>query len=433
MLKPLIIALLFQAFAMPPRTAVPNPAQVTVVPQKQKKDYDKLWARFVKARDKDDPKIVNDAEKLLKKTPTLSALIVLEAYIDLYNNRVPAAEARFERVLGHDPKNRIALSYLAEFAFSRENYPRASALYTRLLEADPSRTDVETKRQKALLLATEALIQAASRAEMENRPVQAEAMYVQALAIAPREPSLHGRLGDLYARQKMYGKAVDEFKKEKEFGGLPEDVDRRLAEALANDGKTDEAREILENLKKSGARDAGLDARLEELEDIGRWGKDLPVFRTIQAAPEVTREQLSAMIVRYFPQVADFRGTPQVVTDIQDSWARPEIQTVMGVGLVEPFSNHTFQPLAPVTRGDVAKAMARLARLLMVPAPAAPAIPVTDVGASNALFRDVQQVLGFGLMSLDDSDSFNVSARISGEQAVGAFVKLLELSRRILD
>ncbi len=429
MLNILIAALLFQPFSMPPRTALENPATVTPVPKKLAKDYDKLWNRFLKARGKDDEKILKDAGKLLQKNPGFSQVLMISAYIDLYSNRVPEAEAKLEKVLGPDPKNKIALSYLADFAFAREDYSRSSDLYSRLMESDPTRTDVETRRQKALLLATEDLIRSASRAEMENRLAQAESLYQHALQIAPKEPSLHDRLGDLYARQKKYDPALSEFRKARDLGGASDDLDRRIAEVLATQGKTDEARAILESLKKAGGADAALEAKLSELEDIGRWGQDLSTFRKIQAEPELTRAELSALIVRYFPQVSDFRRTPAVMTDIQDSWARAEIQTVVGIGLIELLPNHTFQPSEPVTRGEFAKILARLSRLLRVPAPAAPPIPTADVGSSNALYRDVQLVLGIGLMNLDDSGSFNINDRVPGENAVRSIEKLLELSR----
>src|SRR5438067_3638872 len=36
----------------------------------------------------------------------------------------------------------------------------------------------------------------------------------------------------------------------------------------------------------------------------------------------------------------------------QDSWASSEIQTVVGIGLIEPLPNHTFRPAAAITRAE---------------------------------------------------------------------------------
>jgi len=183
MIATFILTLLLQTFAMPPRNIVENPAVISPVPKKQQKDVDKLWQRFVKG--KEDAKVLKDADKLLKKNRDLLSLIVMEAYIDLYANRTTEAEARLREVLAVSPTNRIALSYLADFAFTRNDYSQASDLYSRLLEVDPSRNDVETKREKALLLATENLIRSADTAERENRAADAESLYRQAITIVP--------------------------------------------------------------------------------------------------------------------------------------------------------------------------------------------------------------------------------------------------------
>src|ERR1051326_5019222 len=190
----LIFTFILQSFAMVPRIAVENPAIAYPVPKKLQKDYDKLWQRFV--RGKEDDKVIKDADKLLKKNPEVISLVILEGYLDLYAERTKLAEAIFQQVLNAMPANRIALSYLAEFAFARQEYGRAYGLYSRLLEADPSRTDIETKRQKALLLATQDLIIRASTAEQANRFAEAESLYNDALRMAPREPSLHERFGE---------------------------------------------------------------------------------------------------------------------------------------------------------------------------------------------------------------------------------------------
>jgi len=422
-----ILALLLQSFPMLPRVMVENPAGALSVPKKLQKDYEKIWARFVKGTE--DARLLKDSDKLLKKQPDFTHLMIVEAYIDLYNHRFADAERKLERVLGHQPKNRIALSYLAELAFARQDYPRASDLYANLLEVDPSRIDVEPKRQKALILATENLIQNALTAEQSNRINDAEVLYRQALRIAPREPSLHGRLGELYVKQKKWDQALDEFQKARDFGGSDDETDRHIAETLANLGRTEDAKEILDRLRRSGSRDAGLEAKVEELEDLGRWGRDIAIFREIQGTNVVSREQLAAMIFRYFPQVAEFRRTAQILTDIQDSWARPEIQTLVGVGALEAFPNHTFQPTIPVSRGELATVLARLTRLLSISLPNVPPVPTSDVGSSNALYQEIQMAVSHGLLPLDEAGSFNLDATVSGEIAVQAVERLLGISR----
>lgn len=426
-MKPFLFALLFQFLPVPPRSALENPAiLLPPIPQKVKKDYDKLWARFLAG--KQDAKLVKDLDKFVARQQNLDAPLIVEAYIDLSQRKDLPAVQKFERVLALNPNNRIALYYLAELAFARLEYARASDFYAKLLAVDSTRTDVEPKRQKAVLLATENLLRSAERAEADNRLADAEGLFKQALTVAPREPVFHARLAQLLAREGKWDEALVHYRNQMEFGGGIE-VEKNIAEALTKLGRADEAREVLDLYRKQG--DPGQN-RETELEDLGRWGKDLEAFRAIKASSTLTREQLAAIIVRYFPQVTELHQTPQIVTDIQDSWAGPEIQTMVGTGLIDPLPNHTFQPATGITRGELALSMARLIRVLGVSVSTPSPIPVSDVAASDALFRDVQLVVGLELMALDNSGNFNVRGDVSGEEAVRAAERLVQRERQRL-
>jgi tetratricopeptide (TPR) repeat protein len=377
---------------VPTRTAIENPAAVSPIPPKLKKDYEKLWMRFVSG--KDDAKLAKDLDKLLKKQKSFDAAWILQAYLALYKNDQGTARSRFTQALALDPKNRIAIYYLAEMAFAQSDYARAAVLYSQLISLNVSGPDMETKRQTARLLATDNMLRAAALAESENRLGDAEGYYRQALLIAPNEPALHVRLADLLAKENRASEAAAERK-------IAEDLSPRQA-ARPRDG-----------------------SRADDLEDIGRWGSDIEVFHRIRDAEVLTREQLAVLLVKYFPQLTEFRPTPQIITDLHNSSAETEIQTVVGLGLVEPKPNHDFEPAAPITRGDLARALARLSRLIGVAGTPSSTITAPDVSPTNAMYPDIQLVLGSGLMTLDNPGGFDVTGRVGGRQAVRATERLL--------
>ena len=82
-------------------------------------------------------------------------------------------------------------------------------------------------------------------------------------------------------------------------------------------------------------------------------------------------------------------------------------------------------------RGDLARALARLSGLLSVPAGQASSNPVPDVAPTHAMYADIQLVLGYSLMTLEDSGSFNVSGSISGRQAVSSAERLLRTFQQV--
>jgi hypothetical protein len=92
---------------------------------------------------------------------------------------------------------------------------------------------------------------------------------------------------------------------------------------------------------------------------------------------------------------------------------------------MDALPNREFEPSAPLERGDLAKAFARLARLLSVPEKSASFTTPQDVAPTSALYGDIQLVLGYGILGLEDSGSFNISGEVSGRQAVQSAHRLL--------
>src|SRR5262245_59079962 len=400
----LILALLMQSLlALPPRTAMENPAAATDIPQKLRKDYDLAWARFVTA--KDDGRLVKDLDKILQKQKTFDAAWTLEGYLALYKGEDATAREKFTQAVTANPKNRIATYYLSEMAFAQNEYARAATLYAQLLSIDTNHSEIETKRQRAFLLATDSLLRGAARAEGENRLSEAEGYYREALKLAPNEPTLHARLANLLIKENKKDEAEAESKAADDLS--PRRAARPTTETAVNV------------------------VRADDLEDIGRWGGDISIFHEIRDAEVMTREEFALLVSRYFPQLTEFRQNPQIITDIQNSRARFEIQTVVGVGLMETLPNHYFEPLAPINRGDLAKALARLSRLLGVSGGAGTPIAAPDLAPANALYSDVQLVLGSGILTLQDSGSFNVSGDVSGQQAVRSADRLVRTFQQL--
>ncbi|HET9215475.1 MAG TPA: tetratricopeptide repeat protein [Terriglobia bacterium] len=391
-MTPLLIALLLQVpIALPARAQLENPASVSPVPQKAQKDYDKLWKRFLSG--KEDTKVASDLDRFFKKHPEALSGLIVHAYIDLYAGRIMESERRFHQVLARQSMDPVALFYLGELAYARGDFVTANDFFTRLQARRPA-PEVEMKRQRALLLAMDTLWQGARRAAADNQLPEAERLYRQALHLAPREAALHGQLGDVLQRAGKRDEAEAEFRLQREYSGSPT--------LVASDHEL----------------------TVKGLEELGRWGNQIERFREIQLSKAITREQLSALLTGYFPELTDFRQSTEIITDIQSSWARNAIETVVAAGILDRTANHAFQPARTATRGEFAQALARLMRLLRVsPATLAPIAPL-DVVSGSTLYLELQPVLGYGLLSLDKAGNFNVAAQVSGEEAVSTAEKL---------
>lgn len=118
------------------------------------------------------------------------------------------------------------------------------------------------------------------------------------------------------------------------------------------------------------------------------------------------------------------------MTDLDGSWAESAIQTVVGAGLLDSTVNHTFQPSRIVSRGEFATVVFRLTRLLGVSAGDSTWITPLDVVPDSTLYRELEPVLSYGLLLLDNAGNFNIAAPVSGEEAVNTAEKLLRLTQK---
>ena len=391
----MVVLLLQSSLLLPPRSLAVNPAAVSQVPAKLQKDYDKLWSRFVSGQA--DAQLAKDIENFLKKQKNFDPALTIAAYVELYKGNDAVAARKFQQALAANSKNWIAVYYLGELAYAHQDYAQANTFYSLLLSLDKTRTEIEPKREKALLLATENLVRSAAQAEADNRFSDAEQLYRQALSIAPKDPTLHSRFADLLTKAGKPNEAEGE---------------RRIAEELMP--------------HRTAIVRSNPASKNDSLEDLGRWGNEIERYHEIRDAQATTREQIAAIIVKYFPQILEHRQNRQIVTDVDAAWASEEIQIVVDTGLMDLFPNHTFEPSTLTTRGEFAVAIARLIRLLGLSPNDNPRIPTTDVVPTNTQYRDVQLVLGYAVMSVHDSGAFDISGELPGREAVGAAERLLK-------
>src|SRR5262245_38006924 len=100
----LALVLLFQSLTLPSRSAIENPATVSPIPDKLKKDYDKAWTRFTAGNE--DGRLLKDLNKILQKQKGFEAGRVVTAYLSLYMGDAKAAQENFSEALVINPDNR---------------------------------------------------------------------------------------------------------------------------------------------------------------------------------------------------------------------------------------------------------------------------------------------------------------------------------------
>jgi Flp pilus assembly protein TadD len=413
------IALLLQlTVALPERSKLADPASGAAVPEKLRKDYNKTWERFLKG--KEDQKVLSETESLLKKDRELVPVLMIQFYVHQYAGRSAAAERMLEEVLKLRPRDPFALNALADAAYARNDFVRASTLYQTLLTVDRSSPDLETRSQKSLLLAVQGLLAEGRQALDAGNLTAAEQAYRQALSLAPGQASLHGALAGVLMRQERWEQALLEYERQVQLGGPNAEAAEGMALALKRLGRDYQVPGIADPTTEAASP-------IADLEELGRWGPDIGRFRRLASSNALTRGEFSWMLSRYFPQLSELPQTRRILTDVLDTGADAEIHTIVGLGLLDAMPNHTFVPDSTLTRRELAQAMVRLSRLLRAFPEAAAAEPAPNGAFADTLPQDEGLAASLGLLASGDPENSDLSAPARGEEAVSAAEKLLAL------
>jgi tetratricopeptide (TPR) repeat protein len=342
--------------------------------------------------------------------PSVEAVL---AFAELRAGRAEEAERGFASVLAHAPLSVPALVGAGSTAAHKGDLDAALGYYKRAASAAQGDAVVRKRLGALKLQVTERHMSRAQVALEGSDLPTAISEYRLALDAAPEVTGVRLDLADLLRKAGDTGAAVAVLASDP---GGERQVKLRLAALLADSEQLEQAlavyRELLARDPADAAARAGEATARERLE-----ASLMPEeYRQIAGATQLTRADLAALLVvrvKALRRVAP--GDPQVAIDISGSWAREQILSALTLGVMDVYSNHTFQPGATVRRIDLARAAGRVLERLGWPRAAAP-VPV-DMPRSHLDYDAVQHVLGAGLMSLTPGGAFEPWRPVSGPEA----------------
>lgn len=177
-----------------------------------------------------------------------------------------------------------------------------------------------------------------------------------------------------------------------------------------------------------------LTARMAAIAEKVRDARLPAAFQAIAGASQITRGDLAALIgVRLEDLLRAAPVREVVITDAQGHWAAAWIAQVTRAGVMDPFANHTFQPGARITRGDLAGAVSRVVALIAANRPdlrprLAERPPMADIAAGHLSYPAASVAVASGVMPLLDAGRFQVARPVSGAEAVDALARLRALA-----
>ncbi len=413
------------------RTGLEPPADLSA---SQKSEFQRGWNALQQG---DLGACSDELEALSRRYPDSPEINTALAYLQLRLGHLDAAEQGFDAVLRQKPRFGPALSGDVLVALTEKDEEKALERLGRL-EADyPQHELVDRYATPLRVNVAESRLRTARDLVRDGKYQEAAAAYLRALEVAPEAGALFLEAAQTELRASYPERAMVHARRATELEPSSADAYSVLAEACYAEDDLSGAVEALRTAASLSPGDDSIRSRLQAMESELHDKTLPPEYGAIAAADRLTREDLAALV--YIGQRNAFDHTASrssvIATDISDSWAAEYIRRAVGVGVLEVYPNHTFQPKAFVSRMDLAKALARTLRLLApdlysAKRAAASSEEFSDLARENVNYDAAAIAVSLGLMKRADSGEFDPQRIVTGAEAVSAVSALaLDMTR----
>ncbi len=372
---------------------------------------------------------------LVKRLPDFYPAHAGLGYAAMARDGMKAAIGQFERALALNGNYVPALAGKGQAHLALNERALALASFDAALAGDPSLSAIRSAADVLRFQVQQGGVAEARKAAEAGRYPEARAGYEAAIQASPESPFLYRELAMLEFRAAQLDAARQ--RADKALALEPNEARNYvvLADILEASGDAPGALEALTRAVAIEPSEA-LDRRIEALREKAALAALPPEFRAIETAETITRGQLAALIgVRLEALVKRApRRAAAVMTDVRSHWAFPWLIPVTQAGLMEVYPNNTFQPGAIVRRGDLSAAASRILTVIAAEKPAIGAgwrsarPRFSDLPPGNLNYPAAAHAVAAGVIQTIDTDSFQVSRAVTGQEAISAIDRLLALA-----
>jgi Tfp pilus assembly protein PilF len=389
------------------------------------------WQRFQSG----DARGANSAfSEILKRSPGFYPAETALGFIALAGRQYKAASARFGGALARDGAYVPALDGMAAAQIGLDDLAGAIVTLERLVALVP-REEYRTRLDLVRLKQVQRLTGSARRARDAGRHAEAKEALARALAISPDSPAILRELALVELASGSQAEADAHLRRAIQLDPNDAESHVSLAAVLEARGRVNEA-------ASEYGRAAAIDPKWRSKAEAARAAAErigVPdELLGLEDAATVNRGQLAALIGTRLASILSHaqKRAPTVATDIRSHWAAEWIVTVMQAGVMDAFSNHTFQPASVVSRADLAQVIGKLVTLALVTRvderarlqAARPAL--ADLPQTNAAYRSAAVAIAAGAMKADESGRFQPARPATGAEVLAAINRVDQLGAR---
>lgn len=394
--------------------------------------HDEAW-RLLQAGD------LRGAERqfaaVIKETPAFYPSHAGLGYVALARKDFKEAVPHFDRALATQPAYVPALVGRGEAQLAAGDRVGALGSFEAALAAEPGRSSLQERVQVLRFRGLQDDIAAARKAAEAGHLAEARQLYVRAIAASPESPFLHRELAAIHRREGDMPAALAAAQRAIALDpGEPRGLILlgEIYEAQSEFGKAADAYASAAAIEPSDA----LSAKIQLLHERAAFASMPAEYQAIEQSSTVTRAQLAALIGVHLDDLLKRarRRAPVVMTDTRGNWAAPWILAVTRAGVMEPYSNHTFQPNAIVRRSDLAAAASQALSIVAAERPRLAAgwrnarRRFPDLAPGHLAYPAAALAVEAGVMAPMDDGTFQLARPVTGAEALAAVKKLEQLA-----
>lgn len=299
------------------------------------------------------------------------------------------------------------------------------------LLSEPGLTRAAVELNRVALDAVAPELRSAEDARAAGDPVAAERHYRSVIARAPFLSGPYIRLAELSMEQGSTAAAIETLESARRALGEDEAILRELGDVYMAEGRYAEAADAYGRLADLRPEDPSAAANARRARDAYERAALPSEYRTLAEKTSLSREELAAVLAINLEALEDLVGTADgvIVADAGDRWTTPFVLRTVRWGVLDVYQNNEFYPRMEVLRSMLVEAAYRVLEIVGA-ADGAPRPTLTDPPPEHVLYRQVQAVVGLGILEAGADGSFDLLEPVTGREALDAVQTLTAIVRQ---
>lgn len=355
-------------------------------------------------------------------------------YTSLASDNYDLARAYFERALTTEPNMTLVYLGLAQMYQKREEETLAFNALAEVIKRDPENRWAKGQHESLRVKITEELLDEARNYLSAGNTEKSKESYLKALHYSPKSKEAHLALTRIFRGEKDFKTATFHLNSILQDDPSNTELLKEYGKTLAEAGQNAKSLDVFEQVLEIDPEDREARAQVETLKNrLGVF--ELPSqYDAIPSSSAINKEDAAALLAVTFKDfLTEGTAKPPIIIDIATSWASRFILKLTSLGIMDVYSNHTFQPKKVITRAEMAESLVRLVGLLerkghrIIQQFPPERIQIADVSPDNYYYLPITRIVSYQIMDLSIDKTFEPERSLSGQEALQIVRTLLNL------